>query len=313
LHHFRLKSMETTFRTKRSKIDPFGGRLWEYLLQRARFGGFSAYAPEKLKPNGKTAVKKKKKKPNIQLALASYVSVNCVIFGYDSKELKVLLLESPVTNGRKSGGKVNSEISLPGDLVQRHENLDDSARRISRGFTGMEHIFLEQLVTHGFPDNKMKPAGARWLPEDIEQRNAHVINIAYFAIINLDEYRQQTGMGESGLKWHSLNKIPKLALNHKQVLQKALETLRFKLKHFPLVFELLPEKFTLWQVQTLYEAISGKKFDKRNFRKKLADQKFLVQLKEKETNVSHKPAFYYKFNYEAYLRQRTDISADSLF
>ena len=118
---------------------------------------------------------------------------------------------------------------------------------------------------------------------------------------------------EKGLKWYPLKQVPKLALNHNQVLDKALETLRFKLKYFPLAFELLPEKFTLGQAQGLYEIISGKKLDKRNFRKKLTSQDLLVQLKEKQKGVAHKPALYYRFNFDAYMQQQSDISASPLF
>jgi 8-oxo-dGTP diphosphatase len=296
------KSQKASIKTPDLK-ELLSGKLWPYLLQRARFGGFSAYAPGSA-TTSKTKVKKKR--PAIQLALASYVSVNCVIFGYDSRELKVLLLESNPESSGKSSNHKSSKISLPGDLVQKHENLDESARRISRGSTGMEQIFLEQLITHGYPGgNKSVNHKAGY--------GAHVINIAYFAIINLDDYNERPVINDNRLNWYSLNKIPKLAHNHAQVLQKALETLRFKLKYFPLAFELLPEKFTLGQVQTLYEAISGKKYDKRNFRKKLSGQKFLVQSEEKETGVSHKPAFYYRFDHKIYTHQYADVFEGALF
>ena len=213
------------------------------------------------------------------------VAVDCVIFGYDlvDKNLKLLLTKRRI-EPLKGGW------SLPGGFVNKDESIQDAASRILRQLTGLEQVYMEQSYAWGEPGR------------DIGGR---VITISYFALTqiqDIDPVMQEA----SSAHWRIIPRLPELVLDHGKLVGRSLNELKDRVKVKPIGFELLPEKFTLVQLQDLYEAIYMKKVDKRNFRKKILSMNLLEKLDEKEKETSKKGAFYYKFlpgNYEDFRRK----------
>jgi 8-oxo-dGTP diphosphatase len=222
-----------------------------------------------------------------------HVSVDCVIFGFDFNELKVLLIE------RNSDHDNKFSLALPGDLIHEDENLDEAARRVLKELTGLENIYLEQFHSFGDPDRVKKSTDADWLKKTRTYPFARVITIAYYSLVKLETYKPLASSFAKKAEWHTVSSVPQLAFDHNIILNKALETLRNKLDTGLVGFELLPKKFTLGQLQKLYEAILNTPLDKRNFRRKILSMDYLIPLREKEKNVAHKPASYYKLDLKA--------------
>ena len=211
--------------------------------------------------------------------LHSDFSVDCVIFGFDEGELKILLIE-------RNKAPFNGWKAIPGNLVQDNEDLDEAAQRILYELTGLKNIFMEQFHTFGKTDRH--PQG-------------RVITVAYYSIIKrTDEgLHPITSFAKKALWWPA-NSLPKLAFDHHEIASKALELIRHKINFEPLVFELLPSKFTLTELQHVYEAICEKNIDKRNFRKKILSYDFLQEFAKKQSGVSHRAAKLYRFNLKKY-------------
>lgn len=207
-----------------------------------------------------------------------YVALDCIIFGFEGGELKLLLL-------KRKFEPAKGEWSLMGGFLDKSESLDDGARRILHQLTGLNDIYMEQLYTYG---DVNRDSGER------------TISVTYYALIKVDENDRRLAEAH-GAQWVSINKVPKLIFDHNKMVNKALATLRSKIVRKPIGFELLPEKFTLPQLQNLYEAINQEQLDKRNFRKRILEIGLLDKLDEKEKESSKKGAFYYKFNKEKYL------------
>jgi ADP-ribose pyrophosphatase YjhB (NUDIX family) len=205
-----------------------------------------------------------------------YVAVDCIIFGFDQEKIQILLHKrkfEPYMGGW----------SLFGGFLEEHENLDDAAARILHSLTGFTGIYLEQLFTYG----------------NVERDKERVISVAYYALINTEQYRFFEG-GDYDAVWMPLEEIPELVLDHNIMVNKALRRLRRKAASEPIGFELLPEKFSLPRLQKLYEAIYGEDFDKRNFRKKLLSMGLLEKLEEKDKSGSKKGAFLFRFDKNKY-------------
>jgi 8-oxo-dGTP diphosphatase len=205
------------------------------------------------------------------------VAVDCIIFGFDGTQLKALLI-------KRGFEPEKGRWSLMGGFVGKNENTDQAAIRVLNQLTGMDNIYMEQLYT--FSDVNRDTAG-------------RVISIAYFALINIADYSEQLQL-EHEARWFSLSKIPPLIFDHKKMVSKAKERLREKVSNHPIGFELLPPKFTLPQLQSLYEAIYETALDKRNFTKKMLSLGILNKLNEKEKESSRKGAFYYVFDGQKY-------------
>lgn len=226
------------------------------------------------------------------------VSVDCVIFGFDGEKLKVLLIDrGQILNGKSSEDKI---YALPGNLIREDENLDEAAERVLDELTGLSEIFLEQFGSFGAPDRLTKEHDLAWLKSIRAQPDARVITVAYYSLIRADQYEIHASGFAKEAFWHDIDNLPNLGFDHKEIIDGALGELKFKSKYQPLGFELLPEKFTLGQLQKLYEAILKTDLDKRNFRRKILKMSFLVPLKEKQQGVPHKPARYYMFDKEMY-------------
>ena len=203
------------------------------------------------------------------------VAVDCIIFGFDGTQLKALLI-------KRGFEPEKGKWSLMGGFVGKGESADDAANRVLYQLTGIDKIYMEQLYT--FSDPKRDTAG-------------RVISIAYFALINIPDYSEQL---QHEAKWFPLSKTPPLIFDHKKMVAKAKELLRQKVASHPIGFELLPRKFTLPQLQNLYEAIYEAPLDKRNFTKKILSLGILNKLDEKEKESSRKGAFYYVFDDRKY-------------
>ena len=200
------------------------------------------------------------------------ISVDCVIFGFDHNELKVLLIKSDLED-------FSDQWSLLGDLVRPDENLDHASYRVLKDRTGLDDVYLEQVYTFG--EVKRHPAG-------------RVITTAYYSLINIKDH--QLKLAHNELHWHPVNEITTMAFDHMAILNTCLERLRSKVEEHPIVFNLLPEKFSLRELQNLYESILGTKMDRRNFRKKFFLMDWLVDMNELEQDVPHRPGKLYRFN-----------------
>ncbi|MBE3086166.1 MAG: NUDIX hydrolase [Bacteroidetes bacterium] len=209
------------------------------------------------------------------------VAVDCIIFGYDilEKEIKLLLI-------KRSFDPAKGRWSLEGGFVEENESLDEAAFRILRKLTGLEIIYLKQSYSYG---------------EVNRDPGARVISIAYFALITIRDINKEL-TEQNGAHWRSIARLPDLIFDHLPMVKRALTDLQNQIKIKPVGFELLPEKFTLVQLQDLYEAIYQRKVDKRNFRKKILSMGILEKLDEKEKETSKKGAYYYMFNKDRYER-----------
>jgi 8-oxo-dGTP diphosphatase len=206
-------------------------------------------------------------------------AVDCIIFGFDiaEKELKLLLI-------KRSFEPALGQWSLAGGFLKEKESLDDAACRVLCSLTGLSDLFMEQLYTYG----------------EIERDpGARVISTAYFALIGIHELDPEIRR-KNGAHWRSISNLPDLIFDHRKMVDRALGELVETVKVRPVGFELLPEKFTLVQLQNLYEAIYQRPIDKRNFRKKILSMELLEKQEEKERETSKKGAWYFRFNEAKY-------------
>jgi len=239
-------------------------------------------------------------KQTSQNGLNYHVSVDCVIFGFDFGKLNVLLLERNFSYQ----SRIYHDLKLPGDLVRKDEDLDTAASRVLKELTGLENIYLKQFAAIGTPNRlNRQERDMEWLrsighPEEV------VVTVAYYSLINIDQDRIDKFSLQASTRWHPVADITELAFDHMEILNDALITLRNELKSNPIGFELLPEKFTLSQLQKLYEVILGASLDKRNFRKKVSNMPYVIPISEKEKGVSHKPARFYVFSKKEYEKTR---------
>ena len=211
------------------------------------------------------------------------LAVDCVVFGLDV-HLKVLLIERGLDPFKGSW-------ALPGGFVEMNESLDEAARRELEEETSLKNIFLEQLYTFSAPDR------------DPRER---VISAAYYALVRLSDHRLQAATDAKDARWFDVRELPALAFDHADILQMAKERLQGKVRYQPIGFELLPKKFTLRQLQQLYEVVLERELDKRNFRKKILSMEILKELDEVESDVAHRAARLYRFdkaNYQKLTRQ----------
>lgn len=208
------------------------------------------------------------------------LSVDCVIFGFDENKLKVLLIRSDLQ-------KFQSKWTLLGDLVKSNEDLDAAANHILKQRTGLSDVYLEQV--HTFGDVKRHPAG-------------RVVTVVYCSLINIQHH--QLKILDNELHWHEIENVTDLGFDHQKIVNSCYEWLQKRVQEHPLGFSLLPSKFSLRELQNLYEAILNIKLDRRNFRKKFFAMDFLVDIGEEEQNVRHRPGRLYKFNYEKYEKKK---------
>jgi ADP-ribose pyrophosphatase YjhB (NUDIX family) len=205
------------------------------------------------------------------------VAVDCIIFGFDQGELKLLLHKRRIE-------PFKGQWSLFGGFVQGNEGLDEAANRVLFELTGLDNIYMEQLQSYG--EVERDPA-------------ARVISVAYYALIPAKKYSDATA-NDYGAAWVSLKDLPALIMDHNQMVKKGLRRLKRRASTQPLGFELLPWEFTMPQLQALYEAIYQSSLDKRNFRKKILSMDVLIKLDEKDMSGSRKGAYLYRFDQKKY-------------
>ena len=220
-------------------------------------------------------------------ALNHRISMCCVVFGYEDDELKVMMLET--------GDEHGPVLELPGGLATGNQTLEATARQMGYDLSGNERFFIEQVYSFGNPGGVLSNKTDKDILTDTWE-----ITVAFFALLNADSASPSYAFSNSGARWYSLSQIAELSAYQNRIVAKALATLRFEIRHFPIAFELLPEKFTLQQVQNLYQAISGKKLDRRNFRKKLKALNLVMPSGEKQKNIIARPSELFVFNREAY-------------
>ena len=240
-------------------------------------------------------------KKEINNQLNPNISVDCVIVVFDGKELHVLLIDRE--NELKN---VVSAHALPGNLVYDHEKLNMAAERVLKELTGLTSIYLEQFGAFGDPDRIKKKEDQPWLKSVRTNPNARVVTIGYYSLIRMSDYELNPSSFAKFAKWIPLKEIKNLPFDHFKILNSSIEYLRSNTKIRPIGYNLLPEKFTLNEMQKLYEAIFNKKIDNRNFRRKIINLDVLDKLAEKQEGVAHKPATFYKFNvvkYENYIEK----------
>lgn len=231
-----------------------------------------------------------------------HVSVDCVVFGFDNERLNLLLIEQ---SAEKLGEKVQN--ALPGDLVWEEESLDTAAGRVLRELTNIDGIYLKQFKAFGNPNRVRDIKDMDWLQSYRSQPQARVITVAYYAFIRMDEFEPAASSFAEKVFWQDVHDIPQLAFDHNEIVEEALDVLRSDFENRGVGFELLPEKFTLSQLQTLYETILDRKLDKRNFRKKVMKESIVSPLDEKQTGVLHKPAQLFELHPDARLTQTSAI------
>ena len=232
------------------------------------------------------------------------ISVDCVIFGFDFEKLNVLLVERHLKD-LNSEIELISDFTLAGNHTYIEEPLEEAAKRVLYNLTGLHDIFLEQFHTTGDPDRLKNPVDQLWLERIGKNPDERVVSVCYFSLLNCNEITLIKS--DRNVDWHPIAEVKNLAFDHEKILMKAIRSLQIKLRNEPIGFEMLPEKFTLSQLQKLYEVVFSADFDKRNFRKKVSKMKYLIRLDEKQSGVSHKPARYYKFSTEIYEETRTDL------
>jgi ADP-ribose pyrophosphatase YjhB (NUDIX family) len=205
------------------------------------------------------------------------VAVDSIIFGFDGSDYKILLIQ-------RGFAPEKEKWSLMGGFVQINESVDEAADRILKQLTGLEDVYLEQLHVFSKPDR-----------DPIER----VVAVAYVALIDIQKYQQQIN-DDFHARWFLIKDLPKLIFDHEEMVKTALDRLRYKAAFHPILFELLPEKFTLPQLQAMYEGLYDTKIDKRNFSRKILSTNLLKKEKEKDKSSSKKGAFLYRLDEEYY-------------
>jgi len=214
------------------------------------------------------------------------VSVDCVVFGFHNNKLRVLLIEQE----NPSKDSQHSRYALPGDLVFSDEHTNHAAERVLFELTSLKGIYLEQFHTFGDPNRVKKEKDQEWLKSTRKNPDARVITIAYYSLVKMEDYIPSPSSFAERAEWKDVHDVPELAFDHNNILTKAIEILRSEVSNHKIGFELLPQKFTLGQLQQLYEVILDKQLDKRNFRKAIKKMDTILALEEKQKGVLHKPA-----------------------
>jgi ADP-ribose pyrophosphatase YjhB (NUDIX family) len=230
------------------------------------------------------------------------ISVDCVILGFHENELKLLLLNIEQIN----------QWALPGGFIKKNETIENAAYRVLQERTGVKDIFLQQFNVFGNPNrsdasihqNRYLEYGIK-IPKDnwLLQR---FITIGFYALIDFSEVNLSDIVSDDRAEWIDLNKVNNLMMDHAAIVQKAIETLRTQLAYLPIGKNLLPKKFTMPELQKLYETILNEKLDRRNFQRKLLSFGILNRLNETKKGGAHKAAYLYTFNEKKYQKALKD-------
>ena len=225
--------------------------------------------------------------------LYPYVSIDCVIFGFDGEELKILLIERNISNAEKG----LSDKKLPGSIIFEDEDLDDAAYRILNDLTGLKNIYLTQFRSFGDPERANKPRDKQWLERTTQLKIGRLVTVAYVALIKINR-RIIFQSENTTARWYDLKSLleMQLAFDHSQIALEALKFIRKIQYESHTLFELLPNKFTMTQLRNLYDTILETKSDVRNFQKKMLQVEGLEKLDEVQKDVPYRAPRLYRYN-----------------
>lgn len=233
--------------------------------------------------------------------IQTYVSVDCVVFGFDSESLNVLLVRR---NTEKEEGQ---DLKLPGSLIFQDEDADIAAHRVLKELTGINKMALKQFKNFTSPQRTSNPDDVNWLEFAYNNKIDRLITISYLSLCKIDRKLNVVSKYKT-VEWCPVNKLPKMPFDHNQIVEESLEEVCRWLEYDPsVVFELLPSKFTAAQLRRLYEAVYRKKYDIRNFHKKIIGMEYIVPTGEWESGVSHRAARFYKFDKVLYKKRMATI------
>ncbi|RMA64343.1 NUDIX hydrolase [Ulvibacter antarcticus] len=225
------------------------------------------------------------------------ISVDCVVFGYDinTKSLNVLVMKRYLESKTGTDVLVDDYV-LTGYHVYEHETLDGCATRVLKELTGLTNQYKKQFKAFGNPDRLTNEKDLIWIEN--EGFNLRTITIAYYFLLKTEDVDLKNNKHQE--KWFPIKELPELGFDHRKIILEAYEDLKVKCLSEPVIFKLLPDKFTINEVQELYQSILGVDFDNRNFRRKLIKKKYIIPLDEKQVGVSKKPAQLYMFSKDVY-------------
>jgi hypothetical protein len=231
----------------------------------------------------------------------TYVSVDCVVFGFDRNQLHILLVQ-------RNADTVNREdLKLPGSLIFNEEDVDDAAYRVLYELTGIKKMTLKQFRCFASPNRVNNLEDMKWLDQAYQPNINRLITVAYLSLCKID--RKLTNISKyKSSKWTPIGQLPKMPFDHNEIVEESLKEIRNWVENEPaILFELLPVKFTATELRLLYEAIYNREYDVRNFRKKIMQMKYILSLDEKQENVKHRAARYYKFDKITYNKRKIGI------
>ncbi len=223
------------------------------------------------------------------------ISVDCIIFGFHENELKVLLLHA----------KYAGLWALPGGFILKEEHMDSAAERILKERTGLNNIYMQQFYVFSKPERSTKKINQQFL------KNVHIdlkeswmfdrfVTVGYTALVDFTKVKPVPDVFSAACEWFNIHSLPEMLLDHREILDTALQNLQATLNYHPIGYNLLPEKFTMPELQKLYETILDRTLDRRNFQRKIIATKILKKLEERKTGVAHKAPNYYKFDLKHY-------------
>jgi hypothetical protein len=237
---------------------------------------------------------------NIQF-MRTYVSVDCVVFGFDKKQLNVLLVQrnTPTPNGK--------DLKLPGSLIYQEEDADKAAHRVLNELTGIKKMKLRQFKSFTSPQRTANLDDVAWLEIAYHNKIDRLITIAYLSLCKINR-RLNVVSKYKIVDWNPVNNLPRMPFDHNQIVEESLKEIRSWVENEPaILFELLPTKFTAAELRNLYSAIYHREFDVRNFHKKIAGMEYIVPLDQKQQGVSHRAARLYKFDRILYNKRKVSI------
>lgn len=232
----------------------------------------------------------------------TYMSVDCVVFGFDyDNRLNILLVKR-----RLNDDSEEKQSKLPGSLIFSNEDVDESAQRVLFELTGIKKMVLKQFRCFADPNRASNPDDIKWMSKEYKPDIDRIITVAYLSLCKIDHkinsLKYVTG------DWCPIDKIPALPFDHNKIINESLVEIRKWIESdFSIVFELLPKKFTIRQLYQLYNAICVKKIDKKNFHKKISSFNYIVPLEEIESNVAHRAARYYKFDSKIFKKSNNKL------
>lgn len=232
----------------------------------------------------------------------TYVSVDCVVFGFDNENrLNILLV---LKNRDKA--QMEKQRRLPGSLILSDEDVDDAAQRVLYEITGIKKMVLKQFRCFADPQRASDPGDAKWMEEEYKFSIDRIITVAYLSLCRIDQKMNSTKYDT--VDWFPIDKIPNLPFDHNLIVKESLVEIRKWIESdFTIIFELLPKKFTIRQLYQLYNDLSERYIDIKNFHKKISGFNYIIPLEEIEKNVSHRAARYYKFDAKIYKKNNTKL------